>query len=91
MLEIDESDILTGSPRSKFFDTLFNANKNLVAEVLENNIERYAAIEHILREHFADDAENLIQEALYNNQSAVEEGKNDLFIKMVGEVLSMHE
>ncbi|MDR2081323.1 MAG: DUF2018 family protein [Campylobacteraceae bacterium] len=91
MLEIDEDDMLTGSPRSKFFDTVFNANRNLVKDVLEQNLERYAAIEYILKERFGDDAENIIQELSYSNQSVIEEGKNDLFIKIVGEILSMHE
>jgi hypothetical protein len=91
MLEIDEDDMLTGSPRSKFFDTIFNANRNLVKEVLEQNMERYAVIEHILKERFGDDAENMIRELSYNNQSIMEEGKNDLFLKIVGEILSMHE
>jgi hypothetical protein len=91
MLEINEDDILTGSPRSKFFDTIFNANRNLVQDVLEQNLERYAAIEYILREHFKDNAEKMIQELSYENQSVIEEGKNDIFIKMVGEILSMHE
>jgi hypothetical protein len=91
MLKIDEDDIFTGSPRSKFFDTIFNANKNLVKDVLEQNIERYAAMEYILKEHFADEAEKMIQGLLYENQSVIEDGKNDLFFKMVGEILSMHE
>ncbi|MDR1008557.1 MAG: DUF2018 family protein [Campylobacteraceae bacterium] len=91
MLEIDEDDILTGSPRSKFFDTIFNANRNLVEDILEQNLERYAAMEHILKECFGDGAEKMIRELPYKNQDAIEEGKNDLFIKIVGEILSMHE
>jgi hypothetical protein len=91
LLNIDENDILTGSPRSKFFDTIFNANRNLVEDVLEQNLERYAAMEHILKEHFGDDAEMMIQELSYDSQTIIEDGKNDIFIKIVGEILSMHE
>jgi hypothetical protein len=91
LLDIDENDILTGSPRSKFFDMLFNANKNLVTDIMENWIERFAAMEHLLRCEFGDDLENKIQETIYENADAIEEGKSDFFIGKVGEILSQHE
>jgi hypothetical protein len=91
LLNIDEDDILTGSPRSKFFDMLFNANRNLVTDVMEEWIERFAAMEHLLRCEFGDEFENKIQEVIYENPDAIEEGKNDFFIGKVGEILSQHE
>ncbi|MDR2790029.1 MAG: DUF2018 family protein [Campylobacteraceae bacterium] len=91
LLNIDENDILTGSPRSKFFDMLFNANKNLVTDAVEDWVERFAAMEYLLRCEFGDELEEKIQEAIYENQDAVEEGKNDFFIDRAGEILSRHE
>ncbi|MDR2100886.1 MAG: DUF2018 family protein [Campylobacteraceae bacterium] len=91
LLNIDENDILTGSPRSKFYDMLFNANRNLVTDVMEGWIERFAAMEHLLRCELGDEFETRIQEIIYENTDAVEEGKNDFFIGKVGEILSQHE
>ncbi|MDR0762625.1 MAG: DUF2018 family protein [Campylobacteraceae bacterium] len=91
LLNIDENDILTGSPRSKFFDMLFNANKNLVTDVMEEWVERFAAMEYLLRCEFGDEFESKIQETIYENPDAVEESKNDFFIGKVGEILSQHE
>jgi hypothetical protein len=91
LLNIDESDILTGSPRSKFFDILFNANKNLVTGILENWIERFTAMEHILRCEFGCELESKIQETINENADTIEECKNDFFIDKVSEILSQHE
>jgi hypothetical protein len=91
LLNIDESDILTGSPRSKFFDMLFNANKDLVIGILENWIERFAAMEHILICEFGGELEGKIQESINENTDVIEEYKNDFFIGKVSEILSQHE
>ncbi len=48
MLYEDEDDFFVGSPKSKFFDIIFNANKNLVEDALEKHIERHVAMEMIL-------------------------------------------
>ena len=37
MLYEDEDDFFVGSPRSKFFDILFNANRDLVENALEKH------------------------------------------------------
>ncbi|MDR1460129.1 MAG: DUF2018 family protein [Campylobacteraceae bacterium] len=91
LLKIDENDILTGSPRSKFFDMVFNANKNLVIDAMENWIERFAAMEYLLRNEFGNALESKMQETMYENADVIEEGKNDFFIGKVGEILSQHE
>ncbi|MDR1285152.1 MAG: DUF2018 family protein [Campylobacteraceae bacterium] len=91
LLNIDENDVLIGSPRSKFFDMLFNANQNLVTDAMENWIERFVAMEHLLRVELGNEFEGKIQEILYENADVMEEGKNDFFIDKVGEILSQHE
>ncbi|MDR0407342.1 MAG: DUF2018 family protein [Campylobacteraceae bacterium] len=91
LLNIDEDDVLTGSPRSKFFDMLFNANKNLVVCVMENWVERFAAMESLLRRELGDEFESKIQEIMYENADAIEDGINDFFIGKVSEILSQHE
>jgi len=41
----DEDDVFMGSPKSKFFDIIYNANRNLVELELEVLIERMACME----------------------------------------------
>jgi hypothetical protein len=91
LLEIDEDDILIGSPRSKFFDMILNANRDLVENILEKNIDRFAAMEILLRDELRDEFENVINQTIYERQDAIEEVKNDFFINCVGEILSQHE
>lgn len=92
MLDIDENDPFTGSPRSKFFDVILNGNRGVVENVLENLLERYAVMERLLGQ--TSDAQTLeatIQNALYTDQDAIHEAKNDLYISLVGDVLTQHE
>jgi hypothetical protein len=91
LLKIDEDDILTGSPRSKFFDMLFNANKNLAIDVMDEWIERFVAMEYLLMSEFGSEFESKIQETIHEQSDAIEEGKNDFFIGKTGEILSQHE
>jgi hypothetical protein len=91
VFEIDEDDMLIGSPRSKFFDMLLNANRDLVENVLEKHIDRFVAMEILLQEVLKDEFENAVNQTVYERSNAVEEGKNDFFIGFVGDILSQHE
>lgn len=92
MLDIDENDPFTGSPKSKFFDVLLNGNRGVVENVLENFLERHAAMEKLLLET-ADSSElnNKIQNILYNEQDTINASKTDLYINLVGDILTQHE
>jgi len=50
----DEDDLLTGSPKSKLMDIVFNANNDVVRYELENFIDRAAAMEMMIREKCGD-------------------------------------
>lgn len=91
MFNIDEDDILTGSPKSKFFDMVFYANKNVVAKELENKIDRYVAMEYLLNEILKENLEIKIREIILEKYEYMENGKNDFFIDSVGRILSEHE
>lgn len=92
MLDIDENDPFTGSPRSKFFDVMLNGNRGVVEDVLENFIERHAAMEQLLAQNFDPSSlESQIQNIRYTKQDAINASKNDLFISLVGDVLTQHE
>ena len=75
VFEIDENDIFTGSPRSKFFDIFLSANKNLVEDVLEKNIERFVAMELLLQNKLNNEFEGAVNRMIFENQDAIELGK----------------
>lgn len=92
MLYEDEDDIFMGSPKSKFFDILFNANKDLVKEKLLQIIERYNAMEILLEKNIG--VENLnasIDTVILEEADEVFGRNNDFFIATVGEILTQNE
>lgn len=92
MLYEDEDDIFMGSPKSKFFDILFNANKDLVKEKLLQIIERYNAMEILLEQTIG--VENLnasIDTVILEEADEVFGRNNDFFIATVGEILTQNE
>jgi len=92
MLDIDESDPFTGSPKSKFFDVILNGNRGVVENVLESFLERHAAMERLLAQNIDQaEIESKVQNILYTDQDTIHSAKNDLFISLVGDVLTQHE
>ena len=70
-------DIFSQSPREKFFDILFNANKNLVENELEKTFEK-----------FIETAQNSF---ISQNQTLINERLNDIYIGLSGDILSQNE
>ncbi|WP_458699448.1 DUF2018 family protein [Sulfurospirillum sp. 1307] len=94
MLYEDEDDFFVGSPRSKFFDILFHANKNLVEDALEKHVERHVAMEMLLEKLAQEHGLNLEAELSVlqaENQDAVHNAKIDFFISTVGDILTQNE
>ena len=91
MLYEDEDDIFMGSPKSKFFDILFHANKDLVKNKLLEVIERYNAMEMLLEKTLGDEAHHAIASVLMDEADALLERNNDFFIATVGEILTQNE
>lgn len=86
----EDDDIFGGTPKSKFFDIVFNANANLVRFELEKMVERYVAMESLL-ESQDENFEQKVQSHIMDNQDEVESLKNDFFMGFVGDVLSNNE
>ncbi|MBE0490938.1 MAG: DUF2018 family protein [Sulfurospirillum sp.] len=94
MLHVDEDDFLVGSPRSKFFDIVFYANKSIVTNVLENHIRRHVAMEYLL-ERLAKkeglDLEYELQNILIEQEDDILLRETDFYIVTTGEVLTQNE
>ena len=92
MLYEDEEDIFMGSPKSKFSDILFNANRNLVQEKLLEIIDRYNAMEILLEKQMGEnELQNAIYSLLAEQPDELLEKKSDFLIATVGEILTQNE
>ena len=88
----DEDDIFTGSPRSKFLDVIFNANRNIAQEELVRLVERMAAMELLLEDQMDEAAlEKEINRIRFERSDAVDEVTKSLYIESMGNVLSQSE
>lgn len=88
----DEDDIFTGSPRSKFLDVIFNANRDIAQGELARLIERMAAMEIMLEGEVDDEAlEKAIRQVQFERADEVNEVAKNLYIESMGNVLSQSE
>ena len=93
MLYEDEDDIFMGTPRSKFFDIVFNANRNLVEHKIETLFERYIAMEKMLEDQLGEevDVQRVVDSWIIENPDEVHTRKKDMFIVTVGDILTQNE
>lgn len=82
------SEIFDGLVSEKFFDVVFNANKNLVKDELLNIINRLAVLEVLAQKHGLSD--DLVNFEL-NNLDEINSFKDDIFIQSCAEILSKNE
>ncbi len=90
---LDDDDIFGGSPRKKYFDIIFNANRNLVEEELTTNLQKMAALEMLLEEMLGEekDVMQIVQNYIWENQDRIDKKTTDLFIEGMGNILTKNE
>lgn len=86
----DEDDIFTGSPRSKFLDIVFNANRGLVEAELERLVERLAILE-LMQSEDQELLEKKLLDYRFKNQDEVDTKMKSLFIESMGNILTQNE
>jgi hypothetical protein len=86
----DDDGMFMGTPKSKFFDIVFNANRNLVEQELEDIIERMCILE-MLAEEKEENLEQKLAELKFSKSQEVENRKIDAFINSMGNILSQNE
>jgi len=79
------------TPKDKFFEIVYNANKNLVIEELEDVFKRLAALEILAEECYGDDVEAKINEIYFNKSDELEEVEQDLYIHSMANILTKNE
>jgi len=89
----DDDDIFGGSPRKKYFDIIFNANRNLVEDELSKNLEKLAAYELLFEEMMGEEKDimQIIQNYIWENPDKVKEKQTSLFIEGMGDILTKNE
>ncbi|MGB2553114.1 DUF2018 family protein [Campylobacter sp. MOP51] len=82
-------DIFAQNPRDKFFDILFNANRNLVENEIEKLLEKFVAMSiYCEQSGFNEIAQNAF---ITQNQTEIHDNLNDIYIGISGDILSQNE
>ncbi len=89
----EDDEILGGSPKSRFLDILFHANRNVVEGEIERMVEWMAALELIVEEKCGLDVEKEVANVLYDEEkrAKLEQKINSLYIEYMGKILSQSE
>jgi hypothetical protein len=88
---LESDDIFAGNPKDSFFNIIFNANRNLVENEIENLIEKLALYELLLEKNEINYTDKVMLEIKYNNQEKVEAIKRDFFIDATSNIVSQNE
>ncbi|MSN95981.1 DUF2018 family protein [Campylobacter sp. FMV-PI01] len=80
-------DIFDSTPEDKFFDIIFNANRNLVRNEIKNLLIKFVAMSEFC------DNKGINQDEIFNHLKDGDfiEELNDIFIQISGNILSSNE
>jgi len=79
------------SPKDKFFEIMYHANKNLVIEELEKVFQRLAALEILAEKCYGDEVEQKINEVFFNESDRLEQEEFDFYIHTMANILTKNE
>ncbi len=89
----DEDDIFMGSPKSKFLEIVYNANRNIAEAELLQLVERIAALELLLEERGmdADELERVLKTLMFEKAAEIDVATKNIYMDSVGKILSQSE
>ena len=82
-------DIFGGQPKDKFFDIVYNANRNIVENELEILFSELVALRELAESSGITQTQIDSFKAL--NPDAMESGLNDIYIDITGKILTQNE
>jgi hypothetical protein len=94
MYDFNEDDeLFGGTPEKKYFDIIFNANRNLVEYALTENLKRMSILESLLEERLEEgaDIDKMILNYAMSNQTKVEDDLKNSYIHGMGDILTKNE
>lgn len=84
----DENDIFGGTPRSKFWDIVRQANNDLIEDQFDIIFEKFAMMEMMLQKHYSDEEiEKIMRSLPYTENSDLENQKKSLYIAFTGDIV----
>jgi hypothetical protein len=89
----DEEDIFTGgSPKKKFFDIVYNANRNLVENELDKLVTRLCIVEELLERHMDEEAiEQEVKQRSMLPSKELEDCIQSKYIELTANILTQNE
>ncbi len=93
MLFEDEEDIFTGgSPKKKFFDIVYHANRNLVEKEIDRLVMRLCIVESLLEKHMDEEAiEMEVKQQSMLPSKEIEGCMMDKYIGLTADILTQNE
>jgi hypothetical protein len=91
-LFIDEDDVFLGSPKKKFFDIMYNANRNLVEDKIDTLLAQMVVMEDLLEEQGItyDQIKNKVYQKTVEDKD-FEDKKTSMYIQLTGEIVTQNE
>lgn len=87
-LEEDIDDIFNGTPKKKFWDMLQTAHEDISTVILDDIVENYACMEHIIKQTIGEEQINKYLENYYtDNAQDIDEVKKSLYMEFVGNIV----
>ncbi|MRI58511.1 MAG: DUF2018 domain-containing protein [Epsilonproteobacteria bacterium] len=89
----EDDDIIGGTPKSRFLDIVFHANRNVVEGELEKMVEWMAALELIIEQKCGLDVEKEVKQIIHDEEKRkeLENKMNSIYIEYMGQILSQSE
>ena len=85
-------DIFEGTPESKYFDIIFNANRNVVENEILNIMEKMSVLELLLEEMLeGKDIDSIVRNYAINHSQKVKDRTTNNIIESMGNILSQSE
>ncbi len=86
---LEDDDLFGGSVQKKYFDIIFNANRNLVEYQLTTNLERIAALELLIDE--GENLDQILRKLSIEKSDEIAKSLEDLYITGMGDIVSQNE
>jgi arabinogalactan endo-1,4-beta-galactosidase len=84
----DENDIFSGTPKSKFWDIVNQSSEDVVSEVIDLILERYAIMEQLLEQHYTDEEiDRAFQTKPISEYEKLQNHKKSLYMDFTTEIV----
>ena len=88
LLNEDEDDIFSGTPKSKFWDIAKQSNEEIVEDVFDKIVEEYAIMEKLLEQFMSDEEiERAFNSMPISDSAELENRKKGLYMQFTTEIV----